>query len=210
VGITEALAGLGMHVIGAIGYAGIFLLMVAESMILPMPSEAVMPFAGFLVAEGTLGAAGVALAATAGSIVGSLIGYAIGKFGGMPLIRRYGKYLLLDAEDLEKTTRFFQRRGGVTVLVSRFIPVVRHLISIPAGTWSMRLLPFCLFTVLGAGIWNTFLTFCGIELRKNWQVVTRYSHVIDIVVVLLLAGLVAWYVARHLLKRAKRRAQGRG
>jgi membrane protein DedA with SNARE-associated domain len=91
----------------------------------------------------------------------------------------------------------------VTILISRFIPIVRHLISIPAGMASMKLVPFCAFTLLGAGLWNTFLTWCGFVLRNNWTVVTRYSHWIDIAVVVLLAGLIVFYVARHLLKRRR-------
>jgi membrane protein DedA with SNARE-associated domain len=204
VGITAFLAQFGTSIIGSIGYVGVFLLMVAESMVLPMPSEAVMPFAGFVVAEGTLGWPGVIICATLGSIVGSLIGYAIGLFGGRPFARRFGKYILLDQSDLDTADRFFQKRGGVTILICRFIPVIRHVISIPAGMGRMRLLPFCLFTVIGAGIWNSFLTWAGFVLRKNWTTIMRYSHVIDIVVLVALAALVALYVARHLLKRRKR------
>ena len=204
--ITEALAVFGTHVVGSIGYVGVFLLMIAESMVLPVPSEAVMPFAGFAVAEATMSWAGVIASATLGSIAGSLIGYAIGKFGGRPFVARFGKYLLLDPEDLAATDRFFQRRGSVTILVSRFIPIVRHLISIPAGMASMKLVPFCAFTIIGAGLWNAFLTWCGFVLKSNWTVVTRYSHWIDIGVVVVLAGLVVLYVARHLRRRRRRSA----
>ena len=203
-GITETIAGFGTQVIASIGYAGVFLLMVAESMVLPVPSEAVMPFAGFAVAEATLSWAGVIASATLGSIAGSLIGYAIGRFGGRPFLVRFGKYLLLDETDLAATDRFFKRRGGVTILVCRFIPVVRHLISIPAGMGAMRLAPFSFFTILGAGLWNSFLCWCGFALRSNWTSVMRYSHWIDIAVVVALAGLVILYVARHLLRRRKR------
>jgi membrane protein DedA with SNARE-associated domain len=203
-GITESLAAFGTHVVGSIGYVGVFLLMVAESMVLPVPSEAVMPFAGFVVAEKTLGWAGVIASATLGSILGSLIGYAIGKFGGRPFLARFGKYLLLDAGDLAATDRFFQRRGSVTILVSRFIPIVRHLISIPAGMASMKLVPFCAFTIVGAGLWNAFLTWCGFVLRKNWDAILRSSRVIDVVVLAVLAFLVVWYVGRHLRRRARR------
>jgi membrane protein DedA with SNARE-associated domain len=204
VGITETIAAFGTHVIDAIGYVGVFLLMTAESMVLPVPSEAVMPFAGFSIAEGTLSWAGVIVVATLGSIVGSLIGYAIGKFGGRPFVARFGRYLLLDAKDLEITDRFFQRRGSVTILVSRFIPIVRHLISIPAGMGRMPLLPFCVFTVVGAGLWNSFLAGCGFLLKKNWATVLRYSHLIDIAVVVILALLIVLYVARHLIRRKSR------
>ena len=205
-GITESIAAFGTHVIGSIGYLGVFLLMTAESMILPVPSEAVMPFAGFAIAEGALGWPGVVIAATLGSICGSLVGYAIGKFGGRPFLERFGKYLLLDAGDLDATDRFFTRRGSPTILVSRFIPIVRHLISIPAGLSSMRLGPFIVFTVVGAGLWNSFLSWCGFQLQKNWATVLRYSHLIDIAVIVLLAALVVWYVARHLVRRARRGA----
>jgi membrane protein DedA with SNARE-associated domain len=205
-GITESIAAFGTHVIGSIGYVGVFLLMTAESMVLPVPSEAVMPFAGFAIAEGTLGWPGVIIGATMGSIVGSLIGYAIGKFGGRPFLERFGKYLLLDSNDLAATDRFFTRRGSPTIFVSRFIPVVRHLISIPAGMGSMKLGPFVVFTVIGAGLWNTFLAWCGFQLQKNWAEVMRYSHWIDIGVVVLLAALIVLYVARHLLRRNHRPA----
>ncbi len=202
-GITQAIAAFGTHVIGSIGYLGVFLLMVSESMVLPTPSEAVMPFAGFLVAEGTLSAAAVVAFATLGSIVGSLVSYAIGLYGGRPFVERYGKYLLLDRRDLEMTDRFFRRRGAVTILIARFIPVVRHLISIPAGMGRMGIGAFIAFTIVGAGLWNAFLTLCGYLLQRNWETVMRYSHIIDYAVLALLAALIVLYVARHLRRRAK-------
>ena len=201
IGLTESIAAFGSHVIGSIGYLGLFLLMTAESMILPVPSEAVMPFAGFVVAEGSMGWPGVIVAATLGSICGSLVGYAIGKFGGRPFLSRFGRYVLLDSRDLAATDRFFQRRGSLTVLVSRFIPIIRHLISIPAGMASMKLAPFVVFTVIGACLWNSFLAWCGFQLQKNWGTVLRYSHWIDIGVVVLIAALLAWYIGRHLARR---------
>lgn len=207
-GLTEFVAGLGEQIIRAIGYPGVFLLMTAESMILPVPSEAVMPFAGFLVAEGTLTLPGVILAATLGSVVGSLLSYGIGLLGGLPFLTRYGKYLLLDREALDTATRFFQKRGGLTILVTRFIPVVRHVISIPAGVARMPLLPFVLLTAIGAGAWNTILTLLGITLKRNWPVIMRYSHVVDIVVVAILAiGLVLWVVLRLGKMRRARAAE---
>jgi len=205
VGITEFLAAVGTRMMEATGYAGVFLLMVAESMVLPVPSEAVMPFAGFLVAEGSMSAVGAVGFATLGSLVGSLLSYAIGRFGGRPFITKYGKVLLLDASDLERTDGFFCRRGAITIFVSRFIPVIRHLISIPAGMGRMRLLPFCLFTVVGAALWNSFLTWCGFALRANWDAVLRYARLVDVGVLVVLAGLVALFMLRHL--RVRRRLE---
>jgi membrane protein DedA with SNARE-associated domain len=202
VGITEAIAHLGTRIIGSIGYVGVLLLMTAESMVLPVPSEAVMPFAGFLVADHALAPVWVVVFATLGSIIGSLIGYAIGRFGGRPFVTRWGRYLLLDHRDLDWTDRFFQKRGEVTILVSRFIPIVRHLISIPAGMGRMRLPGFIIFTVLGAGLWNSFLMWCGYTLKRNWDAVMRYSHTIDVAVILILALLLALYIIRHLRRRA--------
>jgi membrane protein DedA with SNARE-associated domain len=206
VGITESIAAIATEVIQGLGYAGIFILMVMESMVLPVPSEAVMPFAGFLVADGSLAPAWVALAATLGSIVGSLASYAIGLYGGRPFLDRYGKYLLLDKADLEWTDRFFQRNGSPTILVSRFIPIVRHLISIPAGLARMPIAPFTLFTVVGAGLWNAFLTWCGFVLRRNWERIMTYSRYIDIAVIVAGFFLVALFVWKHLARRGRGKA----
>lgn len=154
-----------------------------------------MPFVGFLVADGSWNL-WLAIGVTSlGSITGSLISYYLGYYGGKPLVLRVGRYLLLNPHDLVLTEKFFHRRGGlVTVFISRFVPVVRHLISIPAGIGRMPLIPFLLVTLVGATMWNTFLLLCGMKLREHWPVVQTYSHEIDIVVlVILLAGL-AWFL----------------
>jgi len=184
-----------MRCLDLTGYFGAGLLMALESMIVPIPSEAVMPFVGFLVADGSWNL-WLAIGVTSlGSITGSLISYCLGYYGGKPLVLRVGRYLLLNPHDLVVTEKFFHRRGGlVTVFISRFVPVVRHLISIPAGIGRMPLIPFLLVTLPGATMWNTFLLFCGMKLREHWPVVQTYSHEIDIVVlVILLAGL-AWFL----------------
>ena len=129
--------------------------------------------------------------------------YALGRFGGRPLVRRFGKALLLDEDDLDRADRFFQRRGAITIFVGRFIPVVRHLISIPAGVGRMRLVPFCLYTVLGAGIWNAILIGCGVILRRNWDAILRYAKWIDILVLVVLAGALALLVMRHVRRRRR-------
>ncbi len=200
-GLTELIATYATHLIERTGYPGVFILMTMESMVFPVPSEAVMPFAGFLIEQQTFTFWQVILASTLGSIVGSLISYYIGYYGGMPFVKKFGKYALLDVEELEATERFFKRRGELTIFICRFIPVVRHLISIPAGTGKMNILRFSIFTIIGAALWNAFLAYVGYVLKSNWEEVMKYSHIIDIVVVLFLLAIVGLYVYRHLRKR---------
>jgi membrane protein DedA with SNARE-associated domain len=202
-GITEKIAVWATAFIASTGYAGIFILMVMESMVLPVPSEAVMPFAGFNIADGQLTWVGVILAATAGSIVGSLISYYIGYFGGKPFVKRFGKYLLLNQHHLEMSEKYFNKRGEITIFIARFIPIVRHLISIPAGFGKMKLWKFLVFTTIGAAIWNAFLTWVGFKLRANWDEVMVYSHTIDVVVLGLLALALIYYVIKIVRSRRK-------
>jgi membrane protein DedA with SNARE-associated domain len=202
-GITAFIATFATEFIRRTGYPSIFVCMVMESMVFPLPSEAVMPFAGFLIAEGRFTFAGVIICSTFASIVGSLISYYVGLWGGKPVVERYGKFLLLDRHDLEITERFFAKRGDLAIFICRFIPVVRHLISIPAGIGRMSIAKFSIYTIAGAGLWNSFLTVVGYYLKQNWEVVMKYSHVVDIVVVLILAGLIALFLQRHLKRRGK-------
>ncbi|HPT13390.1 MAG TPA: DedA family protein [Bacteroidales bacterium] len=204
-GLTEWIATTAVMVIGATGYPGVFFLMMLESMVFPVPSEAVMPFAGFLIVDGQFTFTGTIIASTLGSIVGSLLSYAIGYYGGKPFIERFGKYLLLNTHHLEVSQRFFDKNGQITILISRFIPVVRHLISIPAGFGKMNLLKFSVYTIIGAGIWNTFLTFVGFKLKSNWAEVMKYSHIIDLVVVGILGVAVIYYLYKIYLSLAKKR-----
>jgi membrane protein DedA with SNARE-associated domain len=200
-GLTEFIAATATHIIAQTGYSGVFIFMTMESMVLPVPSEAVMPFAGFLIAEKTFSFINVIIVSTLASITGSLISYYAGYFGGIPFVKKFGKYLLLDVEELAAAEKFFQKRGDITILICRFIPVIRHLISIPAGVGKMNVIKFSIFTIIGAGLWNAFLAYTGFVLKNNWDHVMKYSHIIDIVVVLFLCGLVCFYAARHLKKR---------
>jgi membrane protein DedA with SNARE-associated domain len=182
-GVTEWIANTAVAIISASGYQGIFILMTLESMVFPVPSEAVMPFAGFLIVDGQFTFTGVIIASTLGSIFGSLLSYYIGFYGGRPFIEKFGKYLLLNTHHLEISEKFFAKRGDITILISRFIPVVRHLISIPAGFGKMNIWKFSIYTIIGAGCWNAFLTYVGYTLKNNWAEVMKYSHAIDLVVV---------------------------
>ncbi len=197
--ITQLISEMALKVLDTTGYAGAAGLMALESMIFPLPSEAVMPFVGFQVADGRWNL-WLAIAATSvGSMIGSLLSYWMGYYGGKPLVLKVGKYLLLNQRDLERTEAFFHRRAGtMTIFISRFIPVVRHFVSIPAGIGRMNLLPFCIATLIGATMWNTFLLVCGMKLREKWQILQKYSHQADIVIVALgVAGLAWWYFSRR-------------
>ncbi len=194
------------HVISWLGYPGLALAMALESMIVPLPSELVMPFAGFLVAQGTFNFYLVILFSTLGSIIGSFISYYLGRYGGNKLVIRWGKYLLLDDEDLKNTERWFSRRGELTILIGRFIPVVRHLISIPAGIGKMNLKKFTIYTIVGAGIWNTILIWVGLILGENWESLRKYSERFSAIIAVLLVIAVAFFIIRHIrLKRKKKK-----
>ncbi len=186
-GLTESLCYYNTLFINQCSYVGVFLLMALESMVAPVPSELVMPFAGFLIFTGHFGVVPVMVASTLGSIVGSLLSYGMGMLGE-PVVHRYGRYLLLNPHHLEWTKNFFDRHGGKTIFIARFIPVVRHLISIPAGLARMHLVPFILYTAVGATLWNGFLTYLGLRLKQNWRIIQQYTHILDYFVV---AGLIA-------------------
>jgi membrane protein DedA with SNARE-associated domain len=190
------------YIIEQMGYWGAAFLMALESMIAPVPSELVMPFVGFLAAEGKFSIPMAIVFTSIGSLVGSLISYYLGLWGGRPLVLKAGRYLFLNHEHLEWTERWFAKNGSWTIFVSRFIPVVRHLISIPAGLGRMNVWSFFIFTLVGATIWNTFLLYCGYKLRQNWTLVQQYSHELDILVGLLgVATLGIWAGVRYFRKR---------
>jgi len=205
-GITAFLAEHITAFIDATGYASVFILMIAESMVFPVPSEAVMPFAGFLIESGRFSFIMVILVSTAGSIVGSSLSYYIGFRGGEPFVRRFGKYLLLNQDDLDSTIRFFSRFGEITIFICRFVPVIRHLISIPAGIGKMNFIRFILYTTAGACLWNTFLAWVGFKLRQRWAEVMKYSTVIDHVVLVILVLFAAYFIYKHIVRARARRA----
>jgi membrane protein DedA with SNARE-associated domain len=149
------------------GYTGVFILMAMESSIIPVPSEIVMPPAAFWAAQGRMSFSGVILAGTAGSYFGSLLNYWISRWLGLPIVHRYGKYFLLPTNKLELAELWVQRFGNFGIFTARLLPVVRHLISIPAGLFRMPFLPFSIWTVLGAGIWCTVLSWFGRDVIGN-------------------------------------------
>ncbi|MBI3260878.1 DedA family protein [Candidatus Berkelbacteria bacterium] len=182
--------------IGMTGYAGVVLLMAIESAGIPAPSEVIMPFSGYLVGQGNLNLYLAAAAGTFGNLIGSLIAYAIGYWGGRPLIERYGRYILLRHHELDLADRFFAKYGKLTVFVGRLLPIVRTYISFPAGIAKMDIKQFSLYTVLGAFPWSLGLAYIGLRLGAHWETIKHYTRGLDVVVVIAIGLVVAWWVWR--------------
>jgi len=205
--ITQILAVLGtfcISVISSIGYLGIFFLMILESMIVPIPSELVMPFAGFLVATGDMNLWWVVLFATLGSLAGSLLSYYMGLYGGNRFVKKYGKYFLLNQEHLTKTEKWFSKKGELTIFIGRFVPVVRHFISIPAGIGKMNLRKFIIYTVIGAGIWNFFLAYVGFILGKNWAEIKHYINYFSWTILAVIILLIVYFLWKEIKKKRRK------
>jgi membrane protein DedA with SNARE-associated domain len=174
--------------IGGYGVPAVFVLMMLESMGILIPSEAISPFAGFLVSEGKMGFAAAVTAGVLGNLVGSWTAYAIGLWGGREIWFRYGKYVGVRAHHLAVAEKWFDRYGELTVFVSRCLPVVRTFISFPAGTARMNFAKFTLYTLLGCVPWVLALTYFGYTLGENWETIGNYLHYLDYAVALALVG----------------------
>ncbi|MEV7230483.1 DedA family protein [Polymorphospora sp. NPDC051019] len=203
-GLTGWVAG----VIEAMGEVGVGLLVALENLIPPIPSEIVLAMAGYLAGEGRVDVVLVTIAATAGSVLGALLLYWLGAAVGEDRLKRWlDKVPLVDLEDLEKADRWFERHGRWAVLFGRMVPVVRSLVSIPAGADRMPLVQFTALTTLGSGIWNSIFIGLGFALGSRWQQVDRYYNYFDYAIIGLFVVLIAWWVVKKLRKRrAKARA----
>jgi membrane protein DedA with SNARE-associated domain len=160
-----------------------------------------MPFAGFLVSGGEMSFLLVVIFATLGSLVGALLSYYLGKYGGNKFVLKYGKYFLLSERHLRNAERWFSEKGELTIFIGRFVPVVRHIISIPAGVGKMNIKKFIIYTVIGAGIWNSFLTYIGFILGNNWDIIREYSDYFSWIIL----GIIILVGAYFLWKEIKRR-----
>src|SRR5581483_7073998 len=184
-------------VIGTLGYGGIAVLMAIESACIPLPSELIMPFAGYLVYEGSMNLWWVATAGAIGCNLGSLIAYEIGAYGGRPLVEKYGRWILLSRHELDLAERFFFRWGGGAVFIARMLPVIRTFIALPAGIARMPRLKFHVYTFLGSWPWCLGLAWLGMKLGENWRSLGKYFHQFDAVIgAIILAG-IAWFVWSH-------------
>lgn len=187
-----------INTINSMGYAGVAALMAIESACIPLPSEVILPFSGFLVAKGVFNLWMVALMGAVGCVIGSIVAYYVGAWGGRAWIEKYGKYVLISHHDLDMADRWFARYGDATVFTARLLPVIRTFIAFPAGVARMRMSTFIIYTFVGSFIWSAALTWVGMKMGENWQSLKVYFHKFDVVIgVIILAGVV-WYVRRHL------------
>lgn len=191
-----------MAQISSLGYAGVAALMAIESACIPLPSEIIMPFAGYLVSTGEFNLHWASLAGAFGCAVGSAVAYYAGMLGGRPFIEKYGRYVLIRPHDIDKADKWFCKYGEASVFISRLLPVIRTFISFPAGVCRMNFPRFLVYSFVGSVPWCYFLTYVGKVLGENWQSIKRYFHGADVIIgVVLLAGFAVWLY--HHLKPEK-------
>lgn len=186
-----------LNTMNAMGYPGIFALMAMESSIIPVPSELVMPPAGYLAHQGEMNIWIAILMGTVGSLAGAYANYFTAKWLGRPLVLKYGKYVWITEEKFAKVESFFLKHGEISTFIGRLLPVIRHLISIPAGIAKMNHLRFSMYTLVGAGLWCTILAWIGYFIGKEQALIMQYSRQAVIGVVLFSAVLIAVYVWRQ-------------
>jgi membrane protein DedA with SNARE-associated domain len=180
--------------IAHLGYTGIFSLMILESALIPIPSEIIMPFSGFLSSTTRLDPFLVILSGSLGNLVGSVLTYYLGIKAGRKFILKYGKYVLLKKEHLELTENLFKRYGDRISFVGRLLPIIRTYVSLPAGIGKTSFTKFVIYTFAGSIVWNSMLTYIGMSLGTNWKNIDKYSIYLDIAAVLLVAAFVMWFI----------------
>ena len=199
--IIAILSGFIVAVISKMGYMGIVLLMAIESACIPLPSEIIMPFAGYLVSRGEMSLWWVGVAGAVGCVLGSLVAYWAGMYGGRPFIEKYGKYILLSRHDLDIADRWFAKYGEIIVFVSRLLPAIRTFIAFPAGVARMNLTRFVIYTFAGSLPWCLGLAYIGQKLGEQWDkdpTLKTWFHRFDFLIGIAGVLFVAWWVWRHI------------
>ena len=181
-------------IITTMSYPGIFFLMILESALIPIPSEIIMPFSGFLALTGKLNYIGVVLAGSFGNLVGSILTYYLGINVGRKVILKYGKYIFFKKEHLELTENLFNKYGDRVSFVGRLLPGIRTYVSLPAGIGKTKVTKFVIYTLAGSLIWNSMLTYVGMKLGSNWKNIDKYSIYLDIAAVLAIAVFLIWFI----------------
>jgi membrane protein DedA with SNARE-associated domain len=201
-GLIKYLAGFVIGAISAMGYWGIVLSMAIESACIPLPSEIIMPFSGYLVFTGRFGLFEVALAGAAGCVLGSVAAYWVGVYGGRPFLLKYGKYVLITHKELDSADRWFERYGDAAIFVSRLLPVIRTFISLPAGIARMNFPKFVIYTFIGSFPWCLGLAWLGKKLGENWTTLGKYFHQMDALIGLVIVAGITWFIWRHWPRKA--------
>jgi len=199
--IITILSGFIIATISKMGYMGIVLLMAIESACIPLPSEIIMPFSGYLVSRGELNLWWVAVAGAVGCVLGSLVAYWVGMYGGRPFIEKYGKYILLSRHDLDIADRWFAKYGEVIVFVSRLLPAIRTFIAFPAGVARMNLTRFVIYTFAGSLPWCLALAYVGQKLGEQWDkddTLKTWFHRFDFLIGIAAVLFVTWWIWRHI------------
>lgn len=196
--MIELLSGFIIHLIQSSGYLGVFILMTLESALIPIPSEVTMPFAGYLVTTGEMSFAAVVLIGALGNLVGSWIGYAVGYFLEetiiVSLIKKYGKFILVNIDEYNHSLHWFNKFGDKIAFFSRILPAVRTFISLPAGLAEMNFWKFSIYTFFGSLIWSAVLTYIGVYLGSKWNTIGTYFHKFDLILAFLLIISVMFYI----------------
>lgn len=207
--MLEVLAHYIIQVIQSTNYFGIFILMALESALIPIPSEVTMPFAGFLASKGDLNFWLIVIIGTLANLFGSLVAYYIGYLLEetilIGIVRKYGKFLLITMEDYEHANKWFVKYGDKIILISRLLPAIRTVISLPAGVFRMNLKKFIIYTTIGCFFWSALLTYIGVVLGENWHSLEGYFRKFDILIVVLGILMVLWYLDKKLKLRSKLR-----
>ncbi|MBI5681114.1 MAG: DedA family protein [Methanobacterium sp.] len=182
ISILDYVSQIAINLIEYLGYWGVFIGMLIESACIPLPSEVIMPFAGFAVSEGKMTLWGITIAGVLGNLVGSWIAYFVGLKGGKPFLEKYGKYVLISQRKLDIAHNWFEKYGHEAVLISRMLPIVRTFISLPAGIAEMNFKKFTVYTVIGCLPWCFMLGYIGVMLGPHWDVIRNYFHILDVFV----------------------------
>ncbi|MDX2251512.1 MAG: DedA family protein [Nitrospira sp.] len=190
-----------INTISLMGYSGILLTMAIESACIPLPSEIIMPFSGYLVTTGQFTMLGVTLAGAVGNVLGSIVAYYAGVWGGRPFVERYGRYFLVSHHDLDVADRWFAKYGEAAVFFGRMLPVVRTFISLPAGIANMNFPRFVIFTFIGALPWCYLLAYIGVRMGEEWDNLRGYFHQFDVVIGIVLALGLGYFLWSHWPKR---------
>lgn len=199
--ILAELSAFVIETISLFGYTGIVLTMAIESACIPLPSEIIMPFSGYLVGTGQFTMLGVTLAGSVGNVIGSIVAYWAGVWGGRPFVERYGRYVLISHHDLDVADRWFAKYGEAAVLFSRMLPVVRTFISLPAGIARMNFPRFVLFTFVGALPWCYLLAYIGVRMGEEWDSLREYFHQFDVIIGLFLVLALGYFLWSHWPRR---------